>query len=502
MEMQLTAKGIAHMMAIGKTIRVRGVPDCVAYLSSAQALADYATLIQHLRIHLRATGSPVVAFGGSYGGMLSAWLRMKYPNVVAGAIAASAPVWGFPLTSPPLDGAFAAITRAASVQGGAAGRCVHNFRAAWPLITVLGTSREGRGLLSQALRLCSPLATDQDVRALVQYLQDPYFALSEGDYSFPSTYITFALLGKDVPLPAWPMRQACEHLSTPWPIKIEGNVSDVRYTIHAGNWTVVVDWNNTRSTPWSIHEIQHSGVLALMRGVADAAAVWYNVSGDQRCHNWRAEPYSATSTLKAGGRPTSRQQVNAQHVPSSQHASQDSHRCTATYMVDTWGGLCCNEGLNLVPYAVRGVGNDLFWPPSTHRGYSLAEVVGEPGPNGCAQSFRKKGLYGMATRSDPWSEWEDTYYAGKPIESASNIVFSNGLLDPWSAAGVLHDVSESLVAVVMPHGAHHSDLFFSRPSDPPDVVRARAIEEQWVHKWVGERWSQGLRTEPSPSPSP
>lgn len=64
----------------------------LSYLSTEQILGDYASLLTAIKPGLNATGLPVVTFGGSYGGTLSTLFRIKYPHVVAGALAASAPL--------------------------------------------------------------------------------------------------------------------------------------------------------------------------------------------------------------------------------------------------------------------------------------------------------------------------------------------------------------------------------------------------------------------------
>lgn len=81
-------------------------------------------------------------------------------------------------------------------------------------------------------------------------------------------------------------------------------------------------------------------------------------------------------------------------------------------------------------------------------------------------------------------------YGGKNIKAASNIVFSNGLLDPWSSGGVLNNISSSIVSVVIPDGAHHIDLRGANDDDPQSVIEAREFHVDNIKKWLSEFYSK------------
>ena len=71
------------------------------------------------------------------------------------------------------------------------------------------------------------------------------------------------------------------------------------------------------------------------------------------------------------------------------------------------------------------------------------------------------------------------------VDSCS-FIFSNGFLDPWSGGGVLDSISESLVAIVIPIGAHHLDLRASAPTDPMPLAKARQLEMKYISHWLQE----------------
>ena len=98
-----------------------GLKECGDYLGSEQAMADFAALIVFLKTKYPQIGATIV-FGGSYGGMLAAWMRMRYPNLVDGAIASSAPLEML-ASNFNTSSYWAVVTRAATRAGGSSPLC-------------------------------------------------------------------------------------------------------------------------------------------------------------------------------------------------------------------------------------------------------------------------------------------------------------------------------------------------------------------------------------------
>lgn len=86
----------------------------------------------------------------------------------------------------------------------------------------------------------------------------------------------------------------------------------------------------------------------------------------------------------------------------------------------------------------------------------------------------------------PRTEWATISFGGRNIKSASNIVWTNGHMDPWSGGGVLESLSDTLIAIVIKDGAHHLDLMWSNPLDPQSVLDARQTQKDNMWKWIGE----------------
>ena len=87
-------------------------------------------------------------------------------------------------------------------------------------------------------------------------------------------------------------------------------------------------------------------------------------------------------------------------------------------------------------------------------------------------------------------DWALDFFGGWNPESdfmhASNIIFSNGSIDPWFAGSIVSNVSDSCIAFTMEKAAHHLDLKLPHENDPQSVVDGRNIERMWIKKWIDE----------------
>ena len=85
---------------------------------------------------------------------------------------------------------------------------------------------------------------------------------------------------------------------------------------------------------------------------------------------------------------------------------------------------------------------------------------------------------------EPRPYWYVNYYGTDKLDASSNIIFSNGELDPWRGGGVNKSFSNSVIAIYIEQGAHHLDLRSANSQDPESVKQARRIEVEHIKKWI------------------
>ncbi|XP_007207893.2 lysosomal Pro-X carboxypeptidase [Prunus persica] len=340
--------------------------DTLGYFNSAQALADYAEVLIHVKKKLHAQHSPVIVIGASYGGMLASWFRLKYPHVALGALASSAPILYFDNIVPPEDGYYSIVTKDFRE---ASETCYQTIKKSWSDIDAIASQPEGLSFLSEKFHTCRPLKKSSELK---NYLDNLY--CNAAQYNSP---------------PSYPVTVVCG--------AIDGA---------SGNDTLTKIF---------------AGVVAF--------------SGNTSCYV--NQPRNLTETDMG------------------------------------WSWQTCSD--MVIPMA--SVSNDSMFPAYQ---FDLKDYI-----KSC------KAQYGVPPRP----HWVTTYFGGHDIKLAlerfaSNIIFSNGLRDPYSSGGVLEDISDTIVAVHAKNGSHCLDILNAdNITDPDWLVNQRKIEVKIIKRWIARYYA-------------
>ncbi|KAF5742068.1 lysosomal Pro-X carboxypeptidase isoform X1 [Tripterygium wilfordii] len=349
--------------------------ETLGFLTSQQALADFAVLIRSLKQNLSTEASPVVVFGGSYGGMLAAWFRLKYPHIAIGALASSAPILQFDDITP-WSSFYDAVSQDYKE---ASSNCYEVIKGSWAEVESVA-HKEGLAELSRNFRACKRIKSMYSAR---DWLEEAFVYTAMVNYPTESNFM--------MPLPPYPVEKMCK----------------------------IID-----GLPSTASKL--SRVFA-------AASLYYNYSATEKCFQLENEP--------------------------------DSHG------LHGWDWQACTE--MMMPMSCS---NDSMFP-SYDFDYKEAK-------KDCKKSF------GVTPRP----HWITTEFGGKRIDQVlkrfgSNIIFFNGMQDPWSRGSVLKNISRSIVAIVAEKGAHHVDLRAATKDDPDWLVDVRKQEVEIIKSWIDEYYA-------------
>ena len=366
------------------------------YLNVEQVMSDYVEFIKQYRDEHATETTPVIVFGGSYGGMLASWLRMKFPETFQGAIAASAPIIYFK-GAVPEDGFYQVIDKVFT-QGHE--ECHTNIKAVHSLLVDMKNDPAKIKELQSTFNTCQKTTKSADVDKVIALLDNAWIYMAMTNYPYPTDFLS--------PMPGWPVDESCK----PFNFTMKEKDSTLMHLLKGDESVFTEDEQK------------------LLNAAFESITVYYNYTGSLECNDLDGD---GSGNLDAFG----------------------------------WNILACNE----MVMPMSATNQSMFLPFE----FDYEEYAAY-----CHEQFGVSPQYDFAL----------TYFGGRHITKdfmyASNIVFSNGDIDPWSAGSVTKDVGKGTVVVNIENSAHHLDLRDPNPEDPQSVIDARNIEREEIAKWLKE----------------
>ncbi|KAL6726256.1 hypothetical protein Aduo_008246 [Ancylostoma duodenale] len=341
--------------------------------------------------------------------MLSAWFRIKYPHVVTGAWAASAPLIYF--KGGGVDqGAFDAITTKTFVGAGCNRFIVAN---SWNAILNLSSTASGRDFLNNQFHIDpkSQINKTDDGWLLNAYFREAIEYMAMVDYPYPTGFLE--------PLPGWPVKVACGFMNAPGTNFSDKDLATMMYK---------------------------------------ASNIYYNSSGTLQ--------YNCIDPNVCGD-------------PGTSGLGEDQLG---------WPWQECSE--IVIDMCARGGKNDFFWDEC--QGNSTALLIAQ-----CQAIF---GTFQWTTKV--WNVQAVPQLYGLSLNGVSNIILTQGALDPWSGGGYQPgspsaNQDRGIYVMAIPGSAHHLDLRTPNTCDPNTIQNARFQIVQVLDCWV-----HGCTTPPRFTPLP
>ncbi len=388
-------------MPFGEWPSMELTADRLGLLSIEQALADYAALIVALRAQLGADASPVICIGGSLAGTLTFFMRAKYPHLVDMALAASAPILGYPsLTSP-----YGWYRVATSTYEKQAPGCVDAVRRRFTALLAAPAPN-----LTASFNACAPIAAADApavAEALVSRLTGTLASKAESAY----------------PLATSPVVRACAAIMDPAVygaaafrpfVVAPGQCYDPSKADDLGEITISADeiGGRPRASAWP----GARAPLPPLRGPATGGTAWYYLA----CTEARASHAICPRPIC--------QRIVSPIAISRNLPAQIVHPIAANNVTDMFPPQ---------PWSVEGAASP---SPLAATAATTSPPPPPPPPPPPQPPAPPPGLSAECERLfhvSPRPSWmPSTMGMGRLSElatSVTRVIFSNGMLDPWSA---------------------------------------------------------------------